>query len=136
MANFIFKKAKESFLKGEINLLSSSIKVLILNDTYTPNSETDQFVSNISASSIEDRSTSLLNKTITNGTFDADDIEISSYSGNSFNSLVLYVDTGSDSTSRLIAYIDTSNGLPFFSVNTTVPITIAWSNDVNKIISL
>ena len=56
MANFIYKKAKESFLKGEINLYSNTIKVLILNNTYTPNVNTHQFVSDINSSSIEDRS--------------------------------------------------------------------------------
>lgn len=135
MANFIFKKAKESFLKGEINLLSNTIKVLLLNNSYSPNPNTDQFVSSLPPSSIEARSSSLLNKSITGGVFDADDIEISDYSGNSFSSLALYIDSGNDTTSRLIAYIDTSNGLPFSSVNVNVPVTIAWNNEANKIIA-
>lgn len=136
MANFIYKKAKESFLKGEINLYSDTIKVLILNNTYTPNANADQFVSDITASSIEDRSAGLSNKSVTDGVFDADDIIISDYSGNSFNAVALYLDTGSDASSRLIAYIDTSTGLPFSSVNVESPITIVWDNDSSKIIAL
>jgi hypothetical protein len=136
MANFIYKKAKESFLKGEINLYSNTIKVLILNNSYTPNVNTHQFVSDISSSCIEDRSSGLSNKTVTDGIFDADDITISNYSGNSFNAVALYSDSGSDATSRLIAYLDTSTGLPFSSANVQAPVTIVWNNDSTKIIAL
>lgn len=136
MANFIYKKAKESFLKGEINLYSNTIKVLILNNSYTPNVETHQYVSDINSSYIEGRSSALTNKTVTSGVFDADDLNIPDYSGNSFKALALYVDSGTDSTSRLIAYIDTSTGLPFSTVNTSATVTIVWNNDSTKIISL
>jgi hypothetical protein len=136
MANFIYKKAKESFLKGEINLYSNTIKVLILNNTYTPNVNTHQFVSDINSSSIEDRSSGLSNKTVTDGVFDADDVTIGNYSGNSFNAVALYSDSGSDATSRLIAYLDTSTGLPFSSANIQAPVTIVWNNDSTKIIAL
>lgn len=136
MANFIYKKAKESFLKGEINLYSNTIKVLILNNSYNPNAETHQFVSDINSSYIEARSSALNNKSVVLGVFDADDIDISDYSGNSFNALALYVDSGSDSTSRLVAYIDTSTGLPFSTANTSAVVTIVWNNDSTKIISL
>lgn len=136
MANFIYKKAKESFLKGEINLYSNTIKVLILNNSYNPNAETHQFVSDINSSYIEARSSALNNKSVVLGVFDADDIDIPDYSGNSFNSLALYVDSGSDSTSRLIAYIDSSTGIPFSSANVSATITIVWNNDSTKIISL
>jgi hypothetical protein len=136
MANLIYKKAKESFLKGEINLYSNTIKVLILNNSYTPNVDTHQFVSDINSSYIEHRTGALLNKTVTSGVFDADDITVSDYSGNSFNALAIYVDSGSDATSRLIAYLDTSTGLPFSSANVAAPVTIAWNNNSTKIISL
>ncbi len=136
MTNFIYKKAKESFLKGEINLYSNTIKVLILNNTYTPNVNTHQFVSDINSSSIEDRSSGLSNKTVTDGVFDADDVTIANYSGNSFNAVAIYLDSGSDATSRLIAYLDTSTGLPFSSANVQAPVTIVWNNDSTKIIAL
>lgn len=136
MANFIFKKAKESFLKGEINLINNSIKVLLVNNTYSPNESSHQYVSDIAGSSIEYRSNALQAKVVTNGVFDADNILIENYSGNSFKALVIYVDTGVDSTSRLIAYIDNSDGLPFSSANTSATVTIVWSDSSNKILSI
>lgn len=45
--------------------------------------------------------------------FDAADVTFSAVSGNSVEALVIYKDTGTPSTSPLIAYIDTvSSGLP------------------------
>jgi hypothetical protein len=58
------------------------------------------------------------------------------YDGSAFESLILYKDTQNDSTSRLLAYIDTATGIPFSGINATANITISWSNDSNKIISL
>ena len=45
MANFIYKKAKESMLSGELNLVSNSLKVAFLDTSlYTPNQNTDEFL--------------------------------------------------------------------------------------------
>ena len=45
-------------------------------------------------------------------------------------------DGSTDSTSRLIFYIDTGIGLPYTLTNQNVPITINWSNALTKIMSL
>lgn len=54
----------------------------------------------------------LANKTSTLGVADADDIIIAGVTGDQFEAVVLYEDTGTASTSRLIAYWDTAGGLP------------------------
>ena len=136
MANFIYGKAKESLLNGQFNISSDSLKVLLVTDSYVPNQNTDQFVSNISASYIKERTSSLTNVTNTLGTIDANDITVAQYSGLAFKALVIYKDSGTDSTSRLLAYIDTATGIPFLGINATTDITINWSNGSNKIISL
>ena len=53
-------------------------------------------------------------KTITNGTFDGDNVTFTAVSGSSVEALVLYrKNAGANTTWRLIAYIDTSvTGLP------------------------
>jgi hypothetical protein len=136
MANLIYGKAKQSLLNGQINVSSQSLKVLLVDSTYTLSQNTHQFVSDISSSSIKARSTALLNVQNTLGVLDADDLTIVDYPGNAFQSVILYVDTGSDATSRLIAHIDTATGIPFAGINTVLNITIVWSNDSTKIISL
>lgn len=136
MSNFVYKKAKEAMLKGDIDLQTNNLKVLLVNSSYVPNQNSDNFVSDINSNYIKARSSSISNVTVSLGVLDADDIVISNYSGAAFNAVVLYQDSGSDSSSILITYIDTSDGLPFSGVNTNTNITIAWSNTVNKILSL
>jgi hypothetical protein len=136
VANFIYGKAKQSLLNGEFNISSDSLKVLLVTDSYVPSQNTDQFVSNISGSYIKQRTSSLTNVTNILGVIDADDVTVAEYSGLAFKALVIYKDSGTDSTSRLLAYIDTATGIPFAGINSATNITINWSNGSNKIISL
>lgn len=136
MSNFIYGKAKQALLNGQFNLTTDALKVLLVDSSYIPNQNSDQFVSSISSEKIKFRSSQLINVTNILGVIDASDLIITGYSGLPFNALVLYKDTGNDSTSRLLAYIDTAIGVPFSGINATIDITIAWSNDSNKIISL
>ena len=137
MSNFIYKKAKQALLNGDIAIDTNDLKILFVDTaTYTANENTDEFVSDISSSAIKDRSIALTNKTTTNGTLDADDVHTSAYVGNSFNAIILYQVGSSDENSRLISYIDTSDGLPFEGSNSPLGVTINWSNDSNKILSI
>lgn len=136
MANFVYGKAKQALLNGQINVLSNSLKILIVNSSYVPSANSDQYVSNINPSYIKNRSAIIQNVTNTLGVLDADDITILEYDGAAFKAIILYENGISDSDSRLIAYIDTSIGLPFAGVNFSLPITIIWSNDLSKILSL
>lgn len=84
---------------------------LIDTGTYTY-SAAHQFWSSASAASVGTPQT-LTSKTYTNGTFDAADVTYTSVTGNSVEALIIYIDTGTASTSPLVAYIDTSvTGLP------------------------
>ena len=136
MANFVYGKAKQALLNGQINVLSNSLKILIVDSSYVPSANSDQYVSNINPSYIKNRSAIIQNITNTLGVLDADDITILEHDGAAFKAIVLYENGISDSDSRLIAYIDTSIGLPFAGVNFSLPVTINWSNDLSKILSL
>jgi len=137
MSNFVYSKFKNSLLSGQINLISNTVKVKLLNNSYVQNQTSHEFVSDIPSNCIEASSNALTNKIILNNSFTADDIVIENYNGNGFKSLVLYIDTGSSSTSKLIAYVDNATGLPFVnSLNTTVDITIVWSDELTGILSI
>lgn len=137
MSNFIYGKAKESFLKGEISVTSNPIRLLLIDgNQYIPSQNSDQFVSDIPPNAVRDRSGTLQNITTTLGVFDADDITLSEYNGQSFSAVVAYQQGSNDSNSRLIFYIDTATGLPFTGSSSTSPVTIFWDNGINKIISL
>jgi len=47
-------------------------------------------------------------KTFTNGVFDGADVTFPTVSGSTVEALVIYIDTGTPTTSPLVAYIDTS----------------------------
>jgi len=136
MANFIYGKAKQALLNGEINVLSNNLKILLVNNLYNPSINLDEYVSDLDPNSIKNRSGIIQNVVSTLGILDADDIEIPVHNGAAFNAVVLYQNGISDSDSRLISYIDTSAGLPFVGVNFSLPVTIIWNNDSIKILSL
>lgn len=58
-------------------------------------------------------SANLSSKTITDGVFDHADETLSSVTGDQFESIVYYKDSGSAATSPLMTKIDSGTGLPF-----------------------
>ena len=137
MANFVYKKAKEALLNGQINVLSDQLKVLLLKKPqYVPNQNTDQYVSDIPANAIIKRSEAVTGTSSTSGVLDASDVTILEYDGSAFDAIALYKYQPADSNSRLIFYIDTSSGLPFAGSNSVNSVTIFWSDESTKILSL
>ena len=137
MSNFIYGKAKESLLKGEINLVLNQLKVLLIdNSLYTPQQNVHQFVSDVPSNAIKKRSNALENVTLTLGVLDASDLLIPDYDGSAFNAVIGYQSNISDTSARLIFYIDNALGLPFSGSSSTSPVTIVWENNSTKIISL
>jgi hypothetical protein len=127
MANALYPKWKEQLLQFTTNnnLSSGTVKVALVDTgVYTYNSA-DQFYSTLSSAVVGTPQT-LGSKTFTNGVFDGADATFTAVTGNSVEALVLYVDTGTASTSPLVAYIDTSvTGLPV--TPNGGDITITWN---------
>lgn len=136
MANALYTKAKEAFLEGLLDLTDDTLKVCLVKNTYIVNLNSHQYLSDIGGSNIAATSGALNGKYTTNGIFDAENITIEDYGTSGFSYVILFKDTGVSSTSRLIAYIDTAEGLPVSSSDSTISITINWSNAINKIFTL
>lgn len=114
MPNAIYPRAKQQFLQAGINLSTSTVRVgLVDTGVYTYDS-THEFLSSITGVSGLIGNAVLNNKTFTDGAFaNTVTVTIPAVTGNSAEAIVIYVDTGSAATSRLIAYIDTGvTGLP------------------------
>lgn len=112
MANFIYKKAKEAMLNGQININSTNLKILFVNSSnYFPNQDTNQFLSDIPSNARVYTSTTISNVSTNLGVLDANDLVIN-YEGAAFQAIVLYQSGNTDQDSRLISFIDTSEGLP------------------------
>lgn len=124
MANVIFDSAKEAFLSGDIDMLTDTIRaVLIDTGTYTFNAAHDNYDDLTGIVGTE--SAALTGKTVTDGTFDADDISFLAVTGNTAEAIVLFKDTGNPATDALILYIDTATGLPV--TPNGGDINVAWS---------
>lgn len=135
MANALYYKGREKFLDGAISWSSDNIKcVLVDTATYSVDIANDEFLSAIPAVERVATSANFTTKTVTNGTADADDVVFSSVSGDVSEALVIYKDTGVDTTSPLIAYIDTATGLPVTPNGGDV--TVTWDNGTDKIFTL
>lgn len=129
----IYPKAKEAMLSGGINLATGTVKAALVDTgTYTY-SAAHEFYTSVSASVVGTPAT-LASKTVTGGVFDADDVTFASVTGNSIEAVVLYIDTGTPATSRLIAYIDAGSGLPLTPNGTNVQ--MVWDSGANKIFAL
>lgn len=136
MSNALYKKAKEGLLEGLFDLTDNNIKVALVKSTYSVNINTHEFLSDIAESAVAATTGLLSGKTTASGIFDADNITVENYGTSGFSYIVIYKDTGTRSTSRLLAYIDTATGLPVSSTVDPISITISWSNDQYKIFSL
>lgn len=115
MANVIYPKYKEALLNGDTNieLDGSNVKAVLVDGADYTYSASHQFLSDIPSGGRVATSGNLASKTTTNGAFDAADFSFSAVTGDPSEILVIYIDTGSAATSRLVAYYDTGvTGLP------------------------
>ena len=115
MANVIYPKAKESFISQNpsIDLDADTIKIALIDTGAYTYSAAHQYW-NAASGAVVGTPATLSSKTVTNGVFDAADVTISAVTGNTAEALIIYKDTGTGSTSPMIAYIDTGvTGLPF-----------------------
>lgn len=137
MPNTVYAKAKQALLEGDLDLTSQTLRVLFINKSlYTPNFLTDQYVSDISSSAIVFRTANITGVTAENGILDAIDVLEDSYSGTGFSAIILYQVGSSDANSRLIFFIDESEGLPFTGTGESLLLTLQWNNESGKILSL
>lgn len=135
MANALYDKGREGFLDGSIDWDTHTIKaVLVDTGAYTVDLAAHDNLDDIPSGARISTSGALASKTVTNGVADAADVTFTAVSGATVEAVVIYKDTGTESTSRLIAYIDTATGLPLTPNGADV--NVVWDNGANKIFKL
>lgn len=126
MANAIYPLYKQALLDASANvdLNDGAVKVALVDTgTYTYSAAHD-FLDDLTG--VVGTAQTIANTTVTTGAFDGDNVTFSAVSGNTVEALVIYIDTGSAATSRLVAYIDTGvTGLPV--TPNGGDITITWN---------
>jgi hypothetical protein len=113
MANAIYPKFLEQILQGGVNLSSANIKAVLVDLADYTYSSGHEFLTSVPGAARVATSANLGTKTFTNGTFDTADTTFTAVTGDQSEAVILYVDTGTEATSRLIVLRDTGvTGLP------------------------
>lgn len=135
MANALYDAGRDAFANGDIDWVADTIHVTLIDSAdYVVNTATDDFYDDVTAGG-RVASAALAGKSTSAGVVDATDLTLSSVTGDQSEALVIWKNTGTESTSVLIAYIDTvSSGLPV--TPNGGDITITWDSGANKIFKL
>lgn len=135
MANALYDAGRQGFLDGSIDWDTDDIRAILIDVAdYTVNLGTHDNLDDVAVAARVATSSALSGKTVTAGVADAADVTFSTVTGDPCEAIVIYKHTGVESTSRLIAYIDTATGLPVTPNGGNI--TVAWDNGANKIFKL
>lgn len=136
MANALYDAGREGFLGGDIDWDADTIKCILVDTAaYTVNLFAHDFIDDVAIGARVGTAVILSSKTKDTGVADAADVSFTGLVGApSIEALIIFKDTGVESTSRLIAYIDTASGLPVSAGATQVD--VVWSSGPNRIFKL
>ena len=126
MANKLYPKTKKQLLQAGIDLSAVNVRAMLVDIGAYAYDDAHDFLDDIPAGARIAVSSNLANKAFgEDGSFDSDDPTFTAVSGASIEAIVLYVHTGTESTSRLIMYQDTDvTGLPLTPDGSDVQITV------------
>lgn len=130
MANAIYPNYKEALLNGSANtdMSAGDVKAVLVDLADYTYSAAHEFLSDVAAGARVATSENLSGKSFTDGTFDSDDVTFSAVTGDESEALILYVDTGSAATSRLVLFLDTGQtGLPVTPNGGDITYTVSGS---------
>lgn len=137
MANALYDHGRQAFAEGAINLPTDSITAVLVNIAsghYTVDLAAHQYLSSIVSGDRVAISSAFSSKSDTAGVFNAANVTFSAVTGSAAGAIVIFKDTGTDTTSPLIAYMDTGTGLPVTPNGGDISIT--WDTGSNKIFKL
>lgn len=128
MASYLYGKGRGRLIghaTAQINLITNDIKVLLADGAdYTPDQDVDEFHADIAGAGIVATSGNMSSKTTTLGAYDAADTTWTGVTGDEFEFIIGYKDSGSSATSPLIWKIDDYTGLPATPNGTNI--TAIW----------
>src|SRR3990172_2791909 len=130
MANALQASAREAFLGNSMagGWDDLDFRVILIDTAQYTYSSAHDFLNDVASGARVAVSAALTGKSITNGVADAADTTVTiGASKPSIEALLIYQHTGTDSTSRIICYIDTvTSGLPFTPPSGGGDVVIVW----------
>lgn len=138
MANALYTTLKNNMLTGAATAVDfdapDDIRVILVDTAdYVVNLTTHDFLDDVTAGGRVAVSSNITT-TVSGATVDASDVTFTAVTGDVCEALVIYKHTGTEATSRLIAYIDTATGLPVTPNGGNI--TVTWDSGANKIFTL
>lgn len=122
--SLVYPEALNDLWKGDINADAVSIRALLLKDTYAPDLSHDR-LDDISAGHRIGSAVALTGVSIVDGALQADPVVFASVAaGSTAKYVLLYIHTGTESTSRLIVVIDSIYQFPYETTGGNI--TINW----------
>lgn len=128
----LYDAGREGILDDSIEMSKDDIRAMLLSGYAF--SEAHRVVSDLGPVD-NGRSAALSGKSFAAGIFDAADTSLEARAERHSAALVLFKDTGSDASARLIAYIDDAVNLPA-KPGAGQTVNIEWSNGPNRIFKL
>lgn len=131
MASALYDKGREGFLDGSIDWDTDTIKCVLIDSADYTFSAAHDFLDDVPSGARVGTAQTLASKTVTSGVADAADVTFTAVTGDPVEAIVIWKDTGSEATSRLIAYIDGISVTPNGG-----NITVAWDAGASRIFKL
>lgn len=133
MANFAFNSYRNNLLGSgtRVDLDTDTIRAMFVDHTDDTPLVTDDFIDDIASAGrvpAEASCPQLTSPTVGSvgvGVFDAADTVFTALGGDQAESLILYKDTGTESTSDLLVRWDTATGLPL--TPNSADVTVVWN---------
>ena len=131
--SFIYDRFKQAMMEdavgASLEAAGTDIKVVLLNVTgtgtlYVPTQATHEFITDVPVAARIATSGNLTGKAVSGRNFNADDITLTAVTGAAGEAVLLFIDTGTASTSRLICYLD--EGVMFSPDGNNI--TVTWSS--------
>ena len=126
----LYSYGRQGFLEGSVAWVTDTLRAVLVNtDSYTF-SDNHQYLIDVPSAARVAVSDPLTSKTSDDGVADAADVVFTAVSGSEVSSIIIYKQGSGDATSRLIAYIDSVQGLPASPNGSNI--TIAWDNTPSR----
>lgn len=140
MTASLYGKGREGFLDGSIDWDTDNIKAILVDTAdYVVSIDVHDNIDDVAVAArvvTIANAPALASKTVTLGVADAADVTFTAVTGDSVEAIILFKDTGVESSSRLIAYIDSASATGLPVTPNGGDISIAWDNGGNKIFKL
>jgi hypothetical protein len=115
MVNAVYPLYKQALLDADANvdLIAGDVKAILVDTADYTFSNAHDFLNDVPVAARVATSGNLASKTVTNGTFDCANFTWTAVTGDISEAVIFFIDTGVETTSRLVVYLDTGiTGLP------------------------